>query len=68
MYVCMLYTSLYLQIPQVNVTIPDDATDDEIYELERTLYIPPENLTAYNATLVYMGVVHDGGFIGDVTR
>ena len=62
MQVCskVVFHFISTKIPQENLTYPADATDDDIYELERTFYISEENLAEYNASMVYVGVVHAG--------
>ena len=37
-----------------------EAPGSELYEIERTFVVPAENLTEYNARIVYIGVVHAG--------
>ena len=49
---------IVFQFPQENVTLPEGASDDDIYQLARTFYIRAENLT--DVALVHVGVVHSG--------
>ena len=51
---------LFLQIPRVNLTYPDDASPEEMHELERTFIISSDNLTDNNATKVYVGLLMRG--------
>ena len=54
------FSIISIKIPQENLTYRADATDDDIYELERTFFITQENLAEYNASMVYIGVVYAG--------
>ena len=49
---------IVFQFPQDNVTLPEVASDDDIYRLARTFYIRAENLT--EVAVVHVGVVHSG--------
>ena len=53
----------FLQIPRVNLTYPDDASLEEIHELERTFIISSDNLTDNNATKVYVGLLMRGNWL-----